>query len=91
MFGNLKIPLEIEESVINSIKAHKYNGYGPSTGKRVLEPAGNLSLEIEESVINSKKAHKYNGYGPSTGKQVPRNYWGTNRIHHRAGKSSPIK
>ena len=41
MFGNLKIPLEIEESVINSIKAHKYNGYGPSTGKPVLEKAGN--------------------------------------------------
>ena len=55
MFGNLKIPLEIEESVINSIKAHKYNGYGPSTGKSPgtsRDPLGKIPLEIEESVIN---------------------------------------
>ena len=33
MFGNLKIPMEIEETVIKCIKSHKYNGYGPSVGK----------------------------------------------------------
>ena len=40
MFGNLKIPIEIEESVINSIKAHKYNGYGPSTGNKCRSRGG---------------------------------------------------
>ena len=36
VFGNLKIPLEIEESVIHSVKQHKFNGYGPSIGKSFL-------------------------------------------------------
>ncbi|XP_053402805.1 tyrosine aminotransferase-like [Mercenaria mercenaria] len=45
VFGNLKVPEEIETSVIKSIRQHKYNGYGPSTGYNARERGKLLSYE----------------------------------------------
>lgn len=59
VFGNLKIPKEIEESVINCIKSHKVNGYGPSVGyegarKAIAEYVSTPTSAVESKVYTVK-------------------------------------
>ncbi|XP_060552086.1 tyrosine aminotransferase-like isoform X2 [Ruditapes philippinarum] len=54
VFGNLKVPEEVETSVIKSIKQHKYNGYGPSTGYEDARKAVAEYVSEETSQVESK-------------------------------------
>lgn len=60
VFGNLKVPEEIETFVIKSIRQRKYNGYGPSTGYEQSRTAvakyastENCKVEAKDVVLTS--------------------------------------
>ncbi|KAL4234597.1 hypothetical protein ACF0H5_006238 [Mactra antiquata] len=54
VFGNLRVPDQIETSVIKSLKQHKYNGYGPSTGYESSREAVAKYVSTEKSPVTSK-------------------------------------
>lgn len=54
VFGNLKIPMEIEETVIKCIKSHKYNGYGPSVGYESARKAVAEYVSTPTSTVEAK-------------------------------------
>ena len=35
VFGNLPVPEEMDDAVIDKIRSHKYNGYNPSIGRHM--------------------------------------------------------
>lgn len=54
VFGNLKIPQEMEEAVIHSVKQHKFNGYGPSTGYESARKAVAEYVSTPTSTVEAK-------------------------------------
>lgn len=54
VFGNLKIPQEMEEAVVHSIKQHKFNGYGPSTGYESARTAVAEYVSTPSSTVEAK-------------------------------------
>ncbi|CAC5375285.1 TAT [Mytilus coruscus] len=61
VFGNLPIPEEIDEAVIDKIRSHKYNGYNPSIGYEEARQAVADYTSSHDAPVTSKDVILTNG------------------------------
>lgn len=61
VFGNLPIPEEIDEAVIDKIRSHKYNGYNPSIGYEEARQAVADYTSTHDAPVTSKDVILTNG------------------------------
>lgn len=61
VFGNLPVPEEMDDAVIDKIRSHKYNGYNPSIGYEDARQAVADYTTTPEALVTSKDVILTNG------------------------------